>query len=58
MAIAVGPIAGGLITQHFGWERAFYVNPYHRSGDDRADPDLGRRVRGILTPRVSIFRAS
>ena len=27
MAIAAGPVAGGLITQHFGWERAFYVNP-------------------------------
>ena len=27
IAIAAGPVAGGLITQHFGWERAFYVNP-------------------------------
>ncbi len=27
MAIAVGPVAGGLITQRFGWEWAFYVNP-------------------------------
>jgi MFS family permease len=27
MAIALGPIAGGLITQNFGWERAFYVTP-------------------------------
>ena len=27
IAIAAGPVVGGLITQHFGWERAFYVNP-------------------------------
>ena len=27
LAIAVGPVAGGLITEHFGWEWAFYVNP-------------------------------
>jgi EmrB/QacA subfamily drug resistance transporter len=27
IAIAAGPVLGGLITQHFGWERAFYVNP-------------------------------
>ena len=27
IAIAVGPVAGGLITQHFGWQSAFYVNP-------------------------------
>lgn len=27
IAIAAGPVAGGLITQHFGWGRAFYVNP-------------------------------
>jgi EmrB/QacA subfamily drug resistance transporter len=26
IAIALGPIAGGFITQHFGWEWAFYVN--------------------------------
>jgi EmrB/QacA subfamily drug resistance transporter len=27
LAIAIGPVAGGLITQHLGWERAFYLNP-------------------------------
>jgi EmrB/QacA subfamily drug resistance transporter len=27
LAIAVGPVAGGLITQHFGWGWAFCVNP-------------------------------
>jgi predicted MFS family arabinose efflux permease len=26
VAIALGPVAGGLITQYFGWQWAFYVN--------------------------------
>lgn len=26
IAISLGPVAGGFITQHFGWEWAFYVN--------------------------------
>jgi EmrB/QacA subfamily drug resistance transporter len=26
IAIALGPLAGGLITQHFGWQWAFYIN--------------------------------
>jgi predicted MFS family arabinose efflux permease len=26
IAIALGPVAGGLITQQFGWEWAFYIN--------------------------------
>jgi EmrB/QacA subfamily drug resistance transporter len=26
IAIALGPVAGGMITQQFGWEWAFYVN--------------------------------
>lgn len=26
IAMSLGPVAGGFITQHFGWEWAFYVN--------------------------------
>lgn len=26
IAIALGPLAGGFITQHFGWQWAFYIN--------------------------------
>lgn len=26
IAVALGPVAGGFITEHFGWEWAFYIN--------------------------------
>jgi EmrB/QacA subfamily drug resistance transporter len=51
VAIAVGPVAGGIITQAFGWEWAFYINVAIGVGlillalyavTESADPDAGR----------------
>ena len=59
IAIACGPVAGGLITQHFGWERAFYVNPLIGAAtialtvisvDESKDPHVMRLdLSGLIT---------
>ena len=47
LALAIGPLVGGLITEHLGWNWIFFVNvPVgHRSGSLRASL-VHRRVEG------------
>jgi EmrB/QacA subfamily drug resistance transporter len=65
IAISLGPIAGGFITQHFGWEWAFYVNiPVGvvmialtlYAVDESRDPDATRiDILGVVTFTSFLF---
>ncbi len=65
IAVSLGPIAGGFITQHFGWEWAFYVNvpvgaamialTAHAVEESR-DPDAARiDILGVLSFSAFLF---
>lgn len=65
IAMTLGPVVGGLITQKLGWQWAFYVNiPVGiviigiilRSVRESRDPDaIGVDVPGLLTFSASLF---
>jgi EmrB/QacA subfamily drug resistance transporter len=65
IAISLGPVAGGFITQHFGWEWAFYVNiPVGAAMialtlyavDESRDPDATRiDILGVVTFTSFLF---
>ena len=49
LALAIGPLVGGLLTEHVGWEWIFFVNvPGRRSSAIVASYLLHRRVEGHL----------
>jgi MFS family permease len=61
--MASGPVVGGLITQTFGWQSAFYVNPLIGIGliglialvlDSSKDPDAMR----LDLPGVACFSSA
>ncbi|MGV8921017.1 MAG: MFS transporter [Pseudomonas sp.] len=63
IAISLGPVVGGFITQHFGWEWAFYINVpigaaiialVLRTLKESRDPD----ARSIDYPGVITFSGS
>jgi EmrB/QacA subfamily drug resistance transporter len=68
IAVSLGPVAGGFITQHFGWEWAFYVNVpvgvvliglILYAVTDTRDPNAGRvDILGFLTFSSSLFLAT
>ncbi|MBY0382379.1 MAG: MFS transporter [Xanthobacteraceae bacterium] len=65
VAMSLGPVAGGFITQHFGWEWAFYVNVPVGIGlvlltaltlAETRDPDAGRiDIAGFATFSSALF---
>jgi EmrB/QacA subfamily drug resistance transporter len=65
IAISLGPVAGGFITQNFGWEWAFYVNiPVGvvmialtlYAVDESRDPDATRiDIPGVVTFTSFLF---
>lgn len=68
IAASLGPIVGGVITQHFGWEWAFYANipvgivtllMVLRSVDESRNPDAGPiDIWGILFFAAALFLAT
>jgi EmrB/QacA subfamily drug resistance transporter len=64
-AVAVGPLVGGVITEHFGWEWIFFVNVpigvtaiflTERKLANVASPDAQRvDVPGLITFSVALF---
>ena len=54
-AVAIGPLVGGLITEHLGWEWIFFVNVPIGIGGDRShrEADRQRRRRGPRADRLS-----
>jgi EmrB/QacA subfamily drug resistance transporter len=65
IAISLGPVAGGFITQHFGWKWAFYINVpvgflmialTWRSVEESRDPNANKTdIPGALTFSGSLF---
>lgn len=65
IAVALGPVVGGFITEHFGWEWAFYINipigvamvvMVARSLPESRDPDaVSVDIAGSLTFSGSLF---
>lgn len=65
IAVALGPVVGGFITEHFGWEWAFYINIpigvvlvvlVSRTLVESRDPDATRvDVPGAVTFSTSLF---
>ncbi|CAN5206981.1 N/A [soil metagenome] len=65
VGMTLGPVAGGFITQHFGWEWSFYINIpvgvvmiplVARVVTDSRDPKAGRLdIPGFLTFSSSLF---
>lgn len=65
IAVALGPVVGGFITQHFGWEWAFYINIpigavmvvlVGRTLVESKDPEATRvDVPGAVTFSASLF---
>jgi predicted MFS family arabinose efflux permease len=65
VAASLGPIAGGFITQHFGWEWAFYLNVpvgvvmialTASAIEESRDPDARRLdMLGVLSFSASLF---
>jgi EmrB/QacA subfamily drug resistance transporter len=65
IAISLGPVIGGFITQHFGWEWAFYINVpvgllmvmlTWRSVEESRNPSANKiDIPGALTFSGSLF---
>ena len=65
IAISLGPVVGGFITQHFGWEWAFYINVpigvalialVLRTLRESRDPQAGSvDIPGVVTFSGSLF---
>lgn len=65
IAVSLGPVIGGFITQHFGWEWAFYINipiggvmiaMVVKTLDESRDPDARRLdILGAMTFSSSLF---
>ncbi len=65
IAISLGPVAGGFITQHFGWEWAFYINVpigaamvilVGRTLEEYSDPDATKLdIPGSISFSSSLF---
>jgi len=65
IAVALGPVVGGFITEHFGWEWAFYINIpigvvmvvlVSRTLIESSDPDATRvDIPGAVTFSASLF---
>ncbi|MFK3971811.1 MFS transporter [Pseudomonas sp. NPDC087358] len=65
IAVSLGPVIGGFITEHFGWEWAFYINipigvvmvaTVLKTLDESSDPDARKLdILGAVTFSSSLF---
>jgi EmrB/QacA subfamily drug resistance transporter len=65
IAVSLGPVVGGFITEHFGWEWAFYINipigivmvvMVGRTLTESSDPDANKvDILGSITFSSSLF---
>ena len=65
LAVAIGPLIGGLLTEHLGWEWIFFVNlpvgvgtialALARLGEGRGQPDTRIDWPGLITFSAALF---